>query len=281
MFDRRGLALGEMNDKAGAAARALLALGLSPEGYRTATAIIGLEQILGEWERRTGNTRLRRDPALYFFSVFGDPSTRSPWAWRVEGHHLSLHFTVTGSGGITASPFFFGANPAEVRHGPHTGQRTLAAEEELARQLLTSLDGDLRTRAVINAVAPDDILTRAAPRVDLRQAEGLAAESMAAAQRERLVGLIRVYAERLPPALAEGEMRRLRSGGLNQVHFAWAGSAEPGKPHYYRIQGLLGLVEYDNTQDDANHIHTVWRRPEADFGRDLLKRHYRSGHSGP
>ena len=275
MWERKGISIKEMNEKERTAAFNLLASGLSAKGYQKATAIINLESTLGEIERVEGTARLIRDPELYFFSVFGDPTNNKPWGWRVEGHHVSLHYTVINKELISPYPSFFGSNPGEVRSGPNKGQRILSAEEDLARQLLVSLNADGKHKAIINATAPSDILTRDVPKVEFDAVEGLAAESMATSQRELLVKLIDEYVDRLPEEVAEIEAQKLRNADVNDIHFAWAGESERGKPHYYRLHGPFFFVEYDNTQNDANHIHSVWRHLEDDFGVDLLRMHYR------
>ena len=279
MFERKGVCFKEMNEKQRNAALNLMACGLSEEGYRKATAIMELETTLGEQERIEGNTRLARDAELYYFTVFGDPMGKGPWGWRAEGHHVSLHFTVINREVIAPYPFFFGSNPAEVRHGAKKGLRILSQEEDLARQILMALNTDQKNKAVINATAPRDIITRSEPKVEFGAAEGLAVESMMAGQRELMAKLIHEYIGRLPKELANVEDQKLRGAGLNAIHFAWAGAEQPNQPHYYRLHAPFFFVEYDNTQNNANHIHTVWRHIEDDFGMDLLRTHYRHGHA--
>jgi hypothetical protein len=279
MFDRQGLCLKQMTPSQRKAAFALLASGLSQMGYDKARAIIHLETTLGELERLLGTARLIRDPNLYYFSVYGDPTTPEPWSWRAEGHHVSLNFTIVNRDWIAPNPFFFGANPAEVHSGPQKGLRILTKEEELARSLLKSLTSNQQRQTIISSVAPADILTRAMPKVSLRSAGGLAAETMTPEQRQILDGLIHDYIDRLPAELAKIEKIKLQNADPNDIHFAWAGSEDRGKPHYYRLQGAFFFVEYDNTQNNANHIHTVWRDLEDDFGLDLLNFHYQQGHS--
>ena len=276
--DRKGLPVKEMNEKQRKTAFELLACGLSQRGYGKATAIIDLETTLGELERSIGTGRFDRNSSLYFFSIFGDPTHKKPWGWRVEGHHVSLNFTIVNRELIAPTPSFFGANPAEVRYGYKKGLRILSAEEDLARQLLGSLDAEQKRKTIINVTAPADIITRSLPKVEIGTAEGLSGESMTSGQREMLITLIREYIERMPDELAAVAMRRLRDASVNEIHFAWAGSEERGKPHYYRLHGRFFFVEYDNTQNDANHIHTVWRHLDDDFGYDLLRWHYRNGH---
>ena len=276
MWDRRGVGLEALNEKERNAAFRLLASGLSEDGYRKATAIMDLESTLGELERAAGTARLVRDPARYFFSVFGDPAQKSPWGWRVEGHHVSLHYTVVNREILSPYPSFFGANPAEVREGPRKGLRILSDEEDLARGLLGDLSAEQKRKTMIQADAPADILTRETPKVAFEAAEGMAAESMTADQRRILLKLIHEYIDRMPEEVAKAESRKLHDAGIADIHFAWAGAEEPGKPHYYRLHGPFLFVEYDNTQNDANHIHSVWRHLEDDFGVDLLRHHYRN-----
>jgi hypothetical protein len=278
MFDRKGVSLKEMNAAQRRAAFKLLAGGLSHAGYEKVTAVIGLEKTLGKIERSLGEFDFMRDPQLYYFSVFGDPTAGTPWSWRAEGHHVSLNFTIADREWISPNPLFLGSNPAEVRTGAQKGLRILAKEEDLARELLAALDADKKRATIISPQAPPDILTRELPRAELEAAEGLAAGSMASQQRQILSRLIDVYLDRLPHDLAAIELEKLNEAGLDALHFAWAGPQERGRPHYYRIHGPFFLVEYDNTQNNANHIHTVWRHFKDDFGEDLLHSHYQNQH---
>ncbi len=108
--------------------------------------------------------------------------------------------------------------------------------------------------------------------------KGLPGRDMNAGQRDALAALIHQYVDRMPDELAAAEIARLEALGLDQVHFAWAGGAERKQAHYYRLQGPRFLVEYDNVQNGANHIHAVWRDPEGDFGYDVLAAHYAAAH---
>lgn len=276
--ERRGLSLKNMDDSQRAHTHTLLASGLSLSAAATARTIIELEPILGELEGSTA--KFVRDSELYFVSVFGDPGG-DRWGWRFEGHHLSVNYTIIDNRWICATPLFFGANPAEVRHGEREGLRALAVEEDLARELLFDLDGEQRSHAIISTEAPSDILTRnsAYVRGEVEEAEGLSAVDMNESQRQGLRRLVEVYVERLPEPLATAEMVNLESMDFTATHFAWAGAAERGAGHYYRVQGPVFLAEYDNTQNDANHIHAVWRNLLNDFGEDLLKNHYKQSHS--
>ncbi len=278
--ERNGLRLKEMTPPQRAAALALFDAGLSARGARTAREIIDLEPILRETERIEGlETQWHRDPELYYFSVFGEPGGKEPWAWRAGGHHIGLHFTVIGGDLVAPLPLFFGANPAEVRHGPETGKRTLAEEEDLARDLLAGLEASQKAIAIVDPVAPDDILTRNYRTADPDAAPvGLAYADLSGEQRGRLVRLVRHYVERATDDLAANEWARIEHAGLEPVTFAWAGPEERGRGHYYAVKGPTFLIEYDNTQNNANHIHSVWRDFTNDWGEDLLARHYAESH---
>lgn len=274
MWERQGVSIKELNTKQRRLAFSLMESGLSVKGYEKAQSIINLETTLGDIEKKTGDDKLERNPEFYYFTIFGDPTGNGAWGWRTEGHHVSLNFTIVNRELISPNPFFFGSNPAEVPQGDKKGLRVLLAEEDLARQLLVSLTPYQKTIAVIDTDAPSDILTRNAPKVEFESVEGLAVESMQVHQRELLVQLVHEYIDRLPNEIAEIERRKLREGSLNDIHFAWAGGEERRMPHYYRLHGPFFFVEYDNTQNNANHIHSVWRHIEDDFGGDLLRLHY-------
>jgi uncharacterized protein DUF3500 len=274
--ERKGLAIKAMSDAQRKLARALLATGLSQRGYLTATSIMNLETVLGDLERRTGSASIVRDPELYFFSIFGTPSAHDTWGWRVEGHHISLNFTVVNGTLLGTSPTFFGTNPAEVKDGPQKGLRILGEVEDTARAVLVSLDAAQRKQAVIDGVAPKDIVTTNAAKVDPLSPVGINAGALDTKQRDLLMRVIDVYTTAMAADVAADRMAKLRRAGLEKIAFAWAGEAEHGKPHYYRIQGPTFLIEYDNTQNDANHIHSVWRDFDGDFGRDLLRDHLKT-----
>jgi hypothetical protein len=269
---RRGLALKEMTAAQQQLARDILQAGLSQRGYLTASTIIELELVL----REMGEDPAVRDPELYYFSVFGTPSTTQPWGFRAEGHHLSLNFTLVRDTLIATSPAFFGANPAEVRSGSRHGLRALAAEEDLARELVRSLDAGQRATAIVATQTPGDIVTGNLAQVEPLSPVGIPVGQLRSDQAALLIRLLDVYLGRMAEPLAAQRRAALAASDLSQVAFAWAGSLEPGQAHYYRIQGPTFLVEYDNTQSNANHIHTVWRDFDGDFGRDLLREHYRN-----
>jgi hypothetical protein len=275
---REGLSLADMDAAQERAAFGLLASGLSVSGYTTATAVVALEEVLDRIEGGARH-RHRRD---YSLTVFGDPVTdaASPWGWRFEGHHVSVNATVAG-GDVALAPLFLGANPAEVV-GPtgHPITRPLAAEEDVALHLVGALSPAQRDEAFVSDSAPDDILTEAAPRLDegnLPERAGVRLADLRDDARALAEALVRLYVDRGPADVARSWWSRIE-GELGDVHLAFAGSPAHRRPHYYRLFGPSLLVEYDNTQDDANHVHTVLRDPTGDFGDDLLRAHRHDHH---
>lgn len=265
---RKGLAFRDMTEPQQLLAHALLETPLSHQGYFKAVTIMSLDQVLYEME----NHAPRREAGQYSVSIFGTPG-KEPWGWRVEGHHLSLNFTVA-DGEVATTPSFFGANPAEVKTGPRTGLRVLAREEDLARAFVKSLTPEQRAVAIITTNAPQEIITGNNRRVSALQPVGIPVSELSREQHDKFMELLHEYVFRYRDELAETDWKKIQQAEPGKLHFAWAGGIEPGEKHYYRIQGPTFLMEYDKTQDDANHIHTVWRNLENDFGEDLLRRHY-------
>jgi len=283
MFPRNGLLLRDMTEQQRKLAQDLLKSALSQRGYLTATAIMDLETTLGDLERRSresgrGGEAFERQPLKYFFSVFGTPSTKETWGWRVEGHHVSLHFSVVNGTLVASSPTFFGSNPAEVREGPKAGLRILGDQEDEARTLLTSLNDSQRAKAVIQNVALNDIVTTNKLDISALSPVGLIASDMTPQQREQLMKVINVYIGKMADDIAADRLAKLQKAGAEKIAFAWAGEATRGKKHYYRIQGPTFLIEHDNSQNDGNHVHSVWRDFNGDFGRDLLREHIAEAH---
>lgn len=267
---RNGVALKELDSRGRDAVHALLKKALSATGYRKVVNIIELELVLREME----TFGLMRDPERYHLTIYGTPSKTDAWGWRFEGHHLSLNFTLAGDRLVVDTPSFFGANPANVARGSKAGLRVLSAEEDEARALLDSLSDSQRREAVFDERTYGDIVTTNAEKVDPLAPVGIAATKLNESQRAQLVKLVEVYAHTFEPALAEARMVRVREGGVESIRFGWAGTTERGRQHYYRVQGPQFLIEYDATQDGGNHIHSVWRDFNGDFGRDLLRQHY-------
>ncbi len=281
---RRGIPLKSMTQHQRSAAHALLRNSLSSQGYMKATGIMQLEGILGVME----GSPERRDPEDYYWNIFGTPASTNPWGWRFEGHHVSLNFSVGGhstsghSEGLPSiTPAFFGSNPHLITEGEHSGQKVLGTEEELARQLLSLLDSDQLEVAIFQSEAPEDILTGTNRDATLQTYQGISISSLN--QTEQLpvfMRPLREYVYNATPIVAEYQIKRIEDAGIENLYFGWAGSRTPGEGHYYRIHGPTILIEYDNVQNEANHVHSVWRDMQHDFGgsyhpdSDLLRKHY-------
>ncbi len=269
--DRKGVPYKAMNEEQRAAARRLLQVFLSVDGFAKTEDVRSLESVLAEIEV---NGRFDRDPELYFFSIFGQPDMEAPWALRYEGHHLAFNWTFAGGAGIASTPQFLGSNPAEVRSGPRMGTRVLHREEDLARELVTSLSDEQKSDAIMEVSVPRDILTGNEQLVEPLEDSGVAWGDLSVAQQEKLMELVREVAVVQALPLAHARLDNIEQAGKEGIRFLWIGGLERGDAHYYRVQGPTFLIEYDNTQNNANHIHLVWRDFEGDFGRDLIRMHY-------
>jgi len=283
--DSAGVEFSEMTENQRMAARAIMRSALSSRGMNKVEEIMLLDAVLREMEQGRGP---RRDPLAYSIAIFGNPGGAAgadrggggePWGWKIEGHHISLNFT-TVADATAVTPSFLGANPAEVRQGDRAGVRVLAWEEDFARELLASLNDEQRKAAIISDKAPADI--QAVPGRSLEEIDsaGAAVSSMEAHQRDIVERLLEEYAGTLRHELADHELERIHAAGIENVRFAWMGSDRRGEGHYYRLTGPTFIIEYDNTQNRANHVHTVWRDRQRDFGHDLLKEHYEHDHAG-
>lgn len=263
---RKGVPLEDMKADQKEAALALVKAGTSMSGYDKAVTIMSLEAILRDLEK---GKAMVRNPDWYFFTVFGTPSKTGKWGWRVEGHHLSLNFTVDQGKVISATPSFFGANPATVKDGPKKGLRTLAEAEDLAKQLFKSLNADQRKIAFKEGQFPEIEQAKTAPNVG--EPIGLPGAKMTEEQKGILLKLLQSYTARMPEDVGAAEFTQVKEGGLDKVYFGFAGGVEEGKPHTYRVHGPTFLVEFLNMQADsagnpANHIHSAWRNLRGDFG---------------
>lgn len=274
-MQRKGLPLKEMNAAQQKAALALLHSAMSTSGASKADTIRELEVVL----RSVENNNQTRDRELYYFTVFGEPSETGTWGFRYEGHHCSLNWTIVKGQAIASTPQFFGTNPAEVRvevaGAPAKGTRVLAREEDLARSLVTSLNPEQRRQAILADQAPNDIISAALRKAAILEDRGIAYKDLNREQQGLVLSIIREYAGAQHQAVARERLRKIRESGPDTVKFAWMGGIERNQGHYYRIQGKTFLLEYDNTQNNANHVHCVWRDFNGDFGMDLLAMHYR------
>jgi hypothetical protein len=271
---REGVPLKDMPAAARTAAHDLMKTGLSAAGYAKALNIMRLEDVL----RRMELFGFFRDPDNYSLTIFGTPGAGGPWGFRIEGHHLSLNYTIVPGRPVAVTPAFMGANPATVPAGPLAGLRTLREEQDLGLALARGVDPSLRSRLVIAAESLGDIVSGPGRGERLRSPTGVALGELGADQRTLAMRLVDTYARNMRTEIADEELRRAQEAGIERIHFAWAGPVDPARPHYYRLHGPTLLIEYDNTQNDANHIHSVWRNPRNDFGADLLRAHYLTGH---
>jgi Protein of unknown function (DUF3500) len=274
MWPRAGIRLHELNDRQKNLLFTLLRSFLSQTGYDKTREIMGLEEVLSAL---SGNSTMD-DPENYYAAFYGNPETDSLWAWSFEGHHISLNFTVL-NGKISIAPRFLGAHPATVTQGEHKGERPLGREEDLGFELINSLSAAQKQKALFRLQAFYDIVTSNSPEVKPLPTEGIKMEDLNRTQQATLLSLIDEYLSTMPKELAKKRMENLKKEELDEIRFGWAGGTEPGEPHYYRIQGKTFLVEFDNTQDHANHIHSVWRDFDGDFGRDLIHEHYMHDHN--
>lgn len=270
MFDREGIQLNELTKEQKDLAFKLLESHLSKTGYNKTLQIIELEKVLAEIE----NNPRTRDPEKYHIAFYGNPASDRQWAWSFEGHHISLNFTVFDDK-ISIAPRFLGANPATIDGGKRKGERTLADEEDLGLELINSLSADQKQMATIQNSTFFDIVTRNKSEVSPFDSFGIKAKALSKTQQDTLQKLINVYLSVMPKELAEKRSNNLKEEEFDKISFGWAGATENRKPHYYRIQGKTFLIEFDNTQNNANHIHSVWRDFDGDFGRDLIREHYK------
>ncbi|MBI1917109.1 MAG: DUF3500 domain-containing protein [Planctomycetes bacterium] len=264
---RKGLPIEEMTAEQKDAARELLRAGTSASSYTKATTIMSLESILHDLEK--GGSMVR-NPGWYFFTLFGTPSKTGQWGWRVEGHHLSLNFTLDKGKIVSATPNFFGANPATIQQGRRKGARTLPEAEELAKELFNALDDDQKKVALQDKQFPEIEQGKAKPNVG--PARGLPASKMNKQQKGILLKLVASYADRMPEEVGRFEMDKVEKAGTDKIHFAFAQEEDKrGKPYTYRVQGPTFVIEFLNVQNDsagnpANHIHSAWRNLQGDFG---------------
>ena len=273
---RKGMPLGAMQPFQRELATALIAAGLSQQGIIKAQQIMSLEQVLLILEGAKPVNR--RDPDNYFITIFGKPAAKGTWGYRIEGHHLAQNYTIV-DGKVSDSPSFFGSNPAEVRIGPRKGLRVLALEDDYGYDVVESLDKAQQDMAVVDKTALKDIITGASRKAALNGApNGLSAAKMTEAQYDKLMTLIELYASNVPEAMAARRMELARKQPKEATYFAWTGDIKRGELHYYRVQTPTFLIEMDCTQDAGNHIHSVWRDYENDFGVDMLRAHYTASH---
>lgn len=275
--ERNGVSFREFNDKQRDAALGLLKLSLSQQGYQKATEIIALENVLREVENRGPDDKYR-DPLNYYFTIFGKPAADKPWGWRFEGHHIAFNFLSWNNSIESSTPSFFGSNPGIVSAGEQRGKEVLKQETALGFALVNSLnDSQLKAALISDAALPEIVSFNSRKAVPL-EPKGLIYGAMSDTQKEMLVKLLDVYVRNYELGFSNKLMNKIKKAGIENLSFAWAGSLKPGAGHYYRIQGPMLLIELDNTQTNANHVHTVVRDLTNDFGEDILREHYEKEH---
>jgi hypothetical protein len=252
---------------------------LSKKGYKKASAIMSLEKVLKVIENRSENDHFR-DTGKYFFTIFSEPSEKGIWGWRLDGHHLSLSFCSESNRLVSGTPGFFGANPAVVLSGPEKGLEILKEETQLALELLHALNKEQLKKTMIASVAPADIITYNNRKAMIEKQEGLSYREMNKEQKKIFLQLLSIYIQRYTHLFAVSMMKDIETAGMENLLFAWAGGTEsgPGHPKYYRVHGPTIIIEYDNTQNNGNHIHSVVRDLKNDFGGDALLEHYKNSH---
>lgn len=279
---RAGATFHDFNETQKKAALDLLRASLSEEGFRKSQEIMELEKVLRIIENNDNDKmpdgRPRRDPLNYHFCIFGKPSEDEPWGWRFEGHHLSLNFTSTDGIITSSTPTFFGTNPGIVRSTEYKGREVLKKEAQLGFSLLHSMSQEQLKTVVFTDVAPHDIITTTKRKVEQLESIGIAYRDLSKNQKKIFMELLELYINNYEHGFAEGFRDKITKAGIDNLKFAWAGSHQPGKGHYFRIQGPSLLIEYDNTQNNANHVHTVVRDLTNDYGEDVLKDHYEKEH---
>lgn len=278
--NRKGVSFNELNSLQKQAAKNLIKTCLSEEATRKVDEIMGLENVLKEIENRKPEDHFR-DPGKYNLTIFGLPGNNTIWGWRFEGHHICFNFSASDKKLVSGTPGFFGANPAIVRSGPKKGLQVLKEETDLAFALLHSLTQEQLKTAIIDTTAPGDIITFINRKAMIERPSGVLYSELTPRQQEQMLQLVNVYVHRYTKLFADEMLKEIQQAGLNNLRFAWAGFTKPdaGKPYYYRIQGPTIIIEYDNSQNNANHVHSVLRDLKNDFGGDLLLEHYRSKHS--
>jgi len=274
---RNGISFNDLTDKQRKAALDLLKFCLSEQGYQKATNIMALENVLREVEKR-GTDDTYRDPLNYYFTVFGDPGPDNIWGWRLEGHHMSINFSSSDGEIVSSTPTFWGSNPAIVRTGRYNGRQILKQETDLGFTLVNALNMDQLRTAVVSTKAPAEIITGNQRVAELQERKGLGINEMNDQQKKLFLQLLNVYVKNYQLGFSKRLMEKVEKAGIENLSFAWAGSLQPGAGHYYRIQGPMLLIEYDNTQNNANHVHTVVRDLTNDFAEDILKEHYQKEH---
>jgi hypothetical protein len=277
--DRKGITMNDLSSSQKQEAMNLIKTCLSDQAVKKVAAIMQLENILKELEHRKPEDHYR-DSGRYYFAIFGLPGANTIWGWRLEGHHVSFNFSAEQKNLVAGTPGFLGANPAIVQTGPEKGKQVLKEETDMGFALLHSLTKEELKKALIDTIAPKEIITFVSRKAVIENPSGIRYDEMTIKQQQQFLQLINLYVHRYTKLFADQMLKEIQQAGLNNLRFAWAGAQQPmiGKAHYYRVQGPTIIIEYDNSQNNANHVHTVIRDLKRDFGGDVLLEHYRLSH---
>jgi hypothetical protein len=274
---RRGIPFQDMNDEQKSAAIELLKATLSEQGFRKASGVLSLEAILREVEGRPAGDSYR-DPQKYYISLFGTPSPTALWGWRIEGHHISVNVSSDKGRIVACTPSFFGTNPAIVPSGQDRGKQVLKDETDLGFAMVNALRADQLQKARFSDRALPEIVSGNRRKAESLEPRGISFKDLDAGQQQQFLSLLDVYVKNYEFDFSARLMAKIKAAGIENLSFAWAGSLAPGSGHYYRIQGPMLLIEYDNTQNNANHVHTAVRDLNNDFAEDILREHYEKEH---
>lgn len=281
-IERKGPTFNDFNKKQKNAALKLLKASLSAEGFKKTSEIMELENVLFKLENNKAKmpdgTPIIRDPLNYHFCIFGDPAADTLWGWRFEGHHISLNFSSANSKVVSSTPSFFGSNPGIVDVEGFEKKEVLQEETKAGFALINALTENQHKIAIFSDTAPREIITGNNIEVDNIEPTGISYKELTVEQRAAFMELLNVYIDNYQFGFAETLRNKIEDAGINNLSFAWAGSLKPGKGHYYRIQGPMLLIEYDNIQNNANHVHSVVRDLTNDFAEDILREHYKNDH---
>ncbi|MFN8345098.1 MAG: DUF3500 domain-containing protein [Spirosomataceae bacterium] len=289
LVPRPGIAYGSLSDKSRLAFHRVLSAMLSSQGYLKTTSIMALDDILNtlyqtlydekqiDQKLLTQMQNLKWAYGNYFISVWGKPDSKTPWGLNFGGHHMALSLTSDGKN-ITLSPYFIGTDPSEVKFGKYAGLRVLSKEEDYGFLLINSFSDAQKAVAVLSRKVPGDIITSPQAKQRIEGYYGIAAKDFNETQLTIFKLLIQEYTHNFEHEKAHQLFDKIMTTGIEKVHFAWIGSLENNKPHYYIIHGPDFLIEYDNVgfQNDGNHIHAILREKGNDFGADLLHQHYQT-----
>jgi hypothetical protein len=283
LHPRKGISLSDLSPQQRVKAHHLFQAGLSSQGYLKASGIMQLDEVLLHLDGQAGSASPMFGLNLYWLSFLGEPSAQNPWGWQLDGHHLALNFAVVDHH-VAMTPTFMGSDPHEVRDGPHAGWRVLGAEDDKGVALMKALNPEQQRQAMLSAAAPSDIITGPGRDRALQRFEGLTFSALNLTQQALLITMVEEYVHNYSHDLSHAHLDRIRTAGWDKVYFGWAGPTDSSAPYYYRVHGPALLIEFDNqyapgrSDGPVNHIHSVFRDPQNDYGEDLLKQHYQQSH---